>query len=382
MLAQNARQQESSNACLSVLKETDVLAVNATKIENVPGAPLHDGGVWLSRTGGACNPGILRRGRGRLLRALSLSLLTGAGLAGAQTYPIKPVTLIIPFAAGSTSDVIARLFAPPMQELLGQPLIIDNRPGAAGTIGTAAVARAPADGYTLMLTSPGHAAAKSLYRGITWDPVKSFAPVILAGAIPNVIAVKSSSPFKTIGEFVSYVKAHPGKENYAHTGIGTSPHLMTELFKQQTGMDLQQIPYKGSGEVVNALIAGDVAMAPLGLLIAAPQVEAGVLRVLAVSAQTRSTVMPTVPTLKESGFPDVDARPWQGIFAPAGTPRPIVEKLNAAFAKAMNYPDVKSRLVMLGMQLDLGSPEEMGRFIQEDVERWTRVIRQGGIRVE
>ena len=237
------------------------------------------------------------------LLAFTLSLVALTETAWAQSYPSKPVTVVVPFAAGSTTDVIARLLAPVMPEILGQPIIIDNRPGAAGTIGTGVVARAPADGYTLLFTSPGHAVSKSLYPSIPWDPVKSFTSVILVGSIPNVIAVKSSSPFKTLGEFVSYVKVHPGKLNYAHTGIGTSPHLMTELLKQQTGIDLQQVPYKGSGEALNALMAGDVAMAPLGLLIAVPQVEAGTLRVLAVSSEQRRRIGSSARALRIARLP-------------------------------------------------------------------------------
>ena len=297
-------------------------------------------------------------------------------------YPSKPVTVIVPFGAGSTTDIIVRLVTPLMPELLGQPILVENRPGAAASIGTGVAARAQADGHTLLFTSPGHASSISLYPNLTWHPVKSFTSVLMVGAIPNVIAVKSSSPHKTLGDFIAYVKAHPGKLNYSHTGIGTSPHLMTELLKQQAGIDIAQVPYKASPEALSALLSGDVEMSPLGVMIAVPQVEAGSLRVLAVSSPTRASVFPNVPTLAESGYPDFDVRPWQAIFAPAGTPRAVVIKLNSAFTRAFNNPDVKSRLLKLGIQMDLGTPEDMAKFIEADVARWARVIKQGGIKVE
>ncbi len=318
----------------------------------------------------------------RTLFGHALCLLGLAAAAQAQPYPAKPITLPVPFAAGSTTDVIARLVTPQMQELLGQPVIVDNRPGAAGTIGTGVVARAPADGHTLLFTSAGHASSISLYPNITWHPVTSFSAVIMVGSIPNVIAVQAASPYKTLADFVGYVKVNPGKLNYAHTGIGTSQHLMTELLKQQAGLDLVQVPYKGSGETVTALMSGEVAMAPLGLLVAVPQAEAGTLRVLAVSSTQRASALPNVPTLKEAGYPDFDVRPWQAIFAPACTPRAVIDKLNGAFAKAFNAPEVKARLLKLGLQPDLGSPDEMAKFIQADVARWAKMIKQGGIRVE
>ncbi|MEJ8850782.1 tripartite tricarboxylate transporter substrate binding protein [Variovorax rhizosphaerae] len=319
---------------------------------------------------------------GKALRLVALCFGLAASLAHAQSFPTKPVTVVVPFPAGSTTDVIIRLAGPRMQQILGQPLIVDNRVGAAGSIGTALVARAPADGYTLLFTSQAHTANSSLYPNLPWDPVKSFAPVLLVGSIPNVFAVRSSEPFKTLEEFIAFAKSKPGQLNYASSGVGTSPHLTTELLKQASAIELTHVPYKSSPEALNALIAGDVAMAPLGIVIAKSQIEAGKVRALAVSSSTRSRVLPNVPPVAESGIPNYDVRPLQAIFAPAGTPRGIVDQLNAAFTKALTSPEIESKLVDLGVELDLRSPQETGKFIQADVDRWSVVIKRAGIRLD
>ena len=319
--------------------------------------------------------------RNLLAATLTLSLLALTGRVSAQSYPSKPITIVVPFGPGGTADVVVRAMSDHLRNTLGQPIVIDNRIGAAGSIATTLVARAPADGYTLLIATQSHTANPSLYANLPWDPVKSFAPISLVGVIPNVIAVPTSAPYKTLKEFVAYSKQHPGA-NYASAGVGTSIHLTAELLKQTTGISMTHIPYKGDADSYRALRAGDVAMAPLGLGFAKPFVDNGELRVLAVTTPQRSPLMPDAPTPAESGFPDFEVRPWYAFLAPAGTPDAVVAKLNAAVAAALKAPDLQSKLLSLGLMLEPGSPEELSKFLQTDTARWAKTIKQAGIRLE
>lgn len=317
----------------------------------------------------------------RTVLTLGLSLLAGAALA--QNYPAKPITVVAPYPAGGTADVVVRVMADRLREILGQPIVIENRVGAAGSIGTTYVARAPADGYTLLIASQSHTANPSLYANLPWDALKSFSPIMLVGVIPNVVTVHSSSPYKTLGEFVAYAKTQPpGKLNYGSSGIGTSIHLTAEMLKQAAKINLTQIPYKSDSEAFGALKMGDVAMAPLGLAFAKPWVDSGEIRALAVTTQKRSRLLPNVPTAAESGFPEFDVRPWYAFLAPAGTPEAIVSKLNAAIGTALKSPDVESKLLALGIDLDPGTPEDLAKFLRSDASRWEKLIKQAGIKIE
>lgn len=239
-----------------------------------------------------------------MIRKLAaLAALVMATAVHAQVYPLKVIAVIVPFPAGSASDQMARMVAQKMPELLGQPFVVENKPEAASNIGTAIAAKAPADGYTLLFTSPAFAANPALYPNLPWRSIKSFPPVIFVGATPNVIAVKANAPYKSLADFIAQAKARPGRLNYASSGVGTSPHLLTELLKQAAGIDLLNIPYKSSAEAFNALLVGDVAMAPLGLVNAVPRLESKELRALTISSLKRSRVLPAVPTVAESGFP-------------------------------------------------------------------------------
>jgi tripartite-type tricarboxylate transporter receptor subunit TctC len=319
----------------------------------------------------------------RPLLAFALSLFAAMGAVHAQSYPSKPITIVAPYPAGGTADVVARVIADHMRETLGQPVIIDNRAGASGTIGTTFVARAPADGYTLLSASQSFTTSPSLYSNIPWDPLKSFAPIILVGVIPNVIAVYGSSPVKTLGELVSYVKAQPpGKLNYASSGVGTSIHLTAEMLKQKAGLSLTHVPYRSDSDAFSALRAGDVLMAPLGLAFAKQWVDSGELRALAVTTPKRSRLLPNVPTPAESGFPEFEVRPWYAFLAPAGTPDAVVARLNAAIGAALKSPGVQSKLLNLGLEPDPGSPDDLRKFLQADSTSWAKTIKQAGIRLD
>ncbi|HSV82107.1 MAG TPA: tripartite tricarboxylate transporter substrate binding protein [Ramlibacter sp.] len=318
----------------------------------------------------------------RGLLASTLSLLAVTGAAHGQAYPSRTITVVVPYPAGGTADVVGRIIVERLRESLGQTVVVDNRTGAAGSIGSTHVARAPADGYTLLVASQSHTANPSLYSNIPWDPVKSFAPVILVGVIPNVLAVHKSFPAKTLQEFVAYAKSRPGQLNYSSGGVGTSLHLTGEMLKQAAGINLTHVPYKTDQEGFSALRAGDIALAPLGIAHVKPWIESGELRALAVSTPKRSRLLPNVPTAAESGFPDFDVRPWYAFLAPAGTPDPVVAKLNSAIAAALKMPEVQTKLAALGLELEPGSPEDLANFLRTDTARWSKLIKQAGIRLE
>jgi len=318
----------------------------------------------------------------RGLLASTLSLLAVTGAAHGQTYPSRTISVVVPYPAGGTADVVGRILVERLRESLGQTIVIDNRTGAAGSIGTTHVARAAPDGYTLLVASQSHTANPSLYANVPWDPVKSFAPVMLVGVIPNVLAVHKSSPFKTLGEFVAYAKTRPGQLNYSSGGVGTSLHLTGEMLKQAAGINLTHIPYKTDQEGFTALRSGDVAISPLGVAQIKPWVDSGELRPLAVSTPKRSRLLPNVPTAAEAGFPEIEVRPWYAFLAPAGTPDAVVAKLNAALREALKSPEVESKLLGLGLELEPGSPEDAATFLRTDAARWSKLIKRAGIRLE
>ena len=312
----------------------------------------------------------------------ALPIVFFAATAQAQSFPAKPIRIIVPYPAGGVVDVIARAVADRMSQTLGQPSVIENRVGAAGSIGTETVARAAPDGYTLVLASPSHTVNISLYSKLSWHPLTSFAPVAMVGVIPNVILVNPAVPAKTLAEFVAYAKARPGKLNYASAGAGSSLHLAAELLGQMAQIDLVHIPYKGQPEAVTALIAGDVAMMPLTMALAKTRIQAGQARPLAVTTAKRSAALPDMPTVAESGYPAYEVSTWFGYLAPAGTPNEIVSRLNAEIGAALKHAEVDKKLVNLGAELDVGSPQAFRTFLEADMARWARVIRQAGIKVD
>lgn len=320
----------------------------------------------------------------RPTRTIAATLLLAAASAAAQAqgYPSKPIRVVVPYPAGGVVDVIARSVGERMAQTIGQPSVVENKVGAAGSIGTEAVARSAPDGYTLVLASPSHTVNISLYSKLPWHPLKSFAPVAMVGVVPNVILVHPSVPARTLAEFIAYAKARPGQINYASAGAGSSVHLAAELLEQMAQIKLVHIPYKGQPEAVTALITGEVSMLPLTMALAKARVQAGQARPLAVTTPKRSPALPDLPTVAESGYPGYEVSTWFGYLAPAGTPPEIVNRLNAEINAALRHPDVQKKLVALGAELDPGTPQAFGKFLEADMNRWAGVIRQAGIKAD
>ena len=294
-------------------------------------------------------------------------------------YPTKPIRLIVPFPPGGATDILARAVAQRWTEALGQSVVVENRPGAGGNIGSDLVAKASPDGYTLLMGTVGtHAINASLYPSMPYDHVKDFAPVILVAGVPNVMEVNPGVPAKTVQEFIAYAKANPGKINFASSGNGTSIHLSGELFKVMTGVQMTHVPYKGSAPALTDLIGGQVQVMFDNLPPSLPHIKAGKLRALAVTSAARTPALPDVPTVAESGVPGFEASSWFGVLAPAGTPRPIIDRLNAEVAKWLATPEAKERMVSLGANAMGGSPEDFAAHIRAETAKWAKVVKESG----
>ena len=319
-----------------------------------------------------------------LALALAASSLALVAAAEAQTaYPTKPVRVVVPFPAGGTTDILARAASQKLSETWGQQALVDNRPGAGGNIGAELVAKAPPDGYTLLMGTVGtHAINSSLYPKMPYDHVKDFAPVILVAGVPNVLVVHPSLPVNSVQELIAYAKANPGKLNFASSGSGTSIHLSGELFKVMTGVQMTHIPYKGSAPALTDLVGGQVQLMFDNLPSSLAFIKAGKLRALAVTSAQRSPALPDVPTVAESGVPGFEATSWFGLLAPAGTPRDIVAKINADTQKWLASPDAKDKLAAQGAAAAGGSPEDFAKHIQAETAKWARVVKESGAKVE
>ena len=300
----------------------------------------------------------------------------------AQTYPVRPVRMIVPYAAGGGADIVGRLLAQRLGEGWGQTVVVDNRPGASGNIGTEIVARAPADGYTLLLVGPNHTVNSSLYSKIPFDPIKDFAPVSLVTSAPYLLLVNPAIGVNSVKDLIALAKARPGKVLYASAGNGTAGHLGMELIKTMAGIDMVHIPYKGSPPALTDLLAGQVSAAFDNVLSAAPHVKAGKLRAIAVSTLRRSSALPEVPTVAESGLPGFEVAVWQGILAPAGTPKPLVDTLYSAIVRALGRPDMKERMAANGTEIIGSTPAEFATFIKSDLVKWAKVVKDSGARVD
>jgi tripartite-type tricarboxylate transporter receptor subunit TctC len=319
--------------------------------------------------------------------AIARGILLGAALVSsaalAQTYPAKPVSLVVGFAPGGSADILARLVAQKLAAPLGQPVVVDNKPGAGATIATAAVAAAPADGHTLLLVTSGHAGSSALYPKLSYDTQKSFAPVAKVGASPVVIVAPSSAPYKSLKDVIDAARKSPGKLNYAAGGGGaTTTSLAAEFLKNEAKIDMVMVPYKGSGPALTALLSGEV---DVGFDIpssALPHIKSGKLRPLAVTTKSRSNVLPDVPTVAEQGLPDFEVTGWFGILAPAGTPPGVVARLNKEVNAVLGEPDVKERLQSLGVEPASGSPADFGKLIESETRRYGDAIRKLGIKAE
>jgi len=319
-----------------------------------------------------------------LLSLLALTLCaTGAHAQGAADFPARPIRLVVPFPPGGATDIAARLIGERMSADWKQPVTVDNRPGAGGNIGADVVAKAAPDGYTLIVGVTGsHAINTSLYARMPYDPVKDFEAISQVAVVPNVVVVHPSVPAQTLRELVALAKKEPGKLNYASLGSGTAAHLTMEMFKTAAGIDLTHIPYKGSSPAVADLIAGQVQTMIDGLPSALPHVKAGKLRALAVTSARRSAAAPDLPTIAESGYPGFSADAWSGLFAPKGTPRPIVDKLAAETQRILKLPEVQKRLADLGAEPVGSTPAEFSEHVKREIDKWARVVKASGARVD
>jgi len=315
---------------------------------------------------------------------IGLAAISGSSTAFAQgSFPDRSIKLVVPYPPGGFTDMLGRLLADKLQAGLGQPVIIDNKGGGGSIIGTSFVARAPADGYTLLLVAPDLAINESLIPSrLTYDARKDFAPVMRAAVSPMVLVVSPSLPAKSVAELIALAKAKPGEINFASGGNGTGAHMALELFKTRAGVDLLHVPYKGNGPATSALLGGQVSAMFLQYAVAKPHVDAGKLRILATPSGKRSPSMPSVPTIDESGLKGFDVEPWFGVVAPAGTPPAIVDRLNQEMAKVMQMPEVKEQLALVGAVPMVTTPKEFASFIDSEITRWADVVRISGAKVE
>jgi tripartite-type tricarboxylate transporter receptor subunit TctC len=309
----------------------------------------------------------------------ALWLSASSSVAQAQAYPAKAVRIIVAYAPGGGTDVMARLFAPKFSEAFGQPFVVENRPGFGGNIGTELVAKAPPDGYTLLMTTAAHAINVSLYAKVGYDPVRDFAPVTLVSAAPNMLSSHPSLPVKTLKEFVALAKAQPGAVSYASPGGGTPQHLAMELFRHMAGIQVTHIPYNGGGPSVIAARGGQVPVLASSLPTALPHAKAGKLRPLAVTSAQRSQLAPDYPTVDEAaGLKGYEANVWFGLFAPAGTPPAVINRLNAEVEKLEQQQDIRDRLTSLGFDPVRNTPDQFSQLLKADVAKWGKVVRDSG----
>ena len=300
----------------------------------------------------------------------------------AQTYPTRPIRVIVPFAPGGGTDILARILAPKLSDGLGQQIVIDNRPGGSSIIGTELVVKSPPDGYTLLAVDTSFSVNPSLHAKLPYDSFKDLAPVAHLASAPVLLVVHPSVPANTLKELVALAKAKPGSLAYASGGNGASTHLAGELFTMTAGVDIVHVPYKGTGPAIADVVAGQVQMNFAGISSARQFVDSGRLRALAVTGDKRNAAMPDVPTFAEAGYPGIDAGTNWGMFAPAGTPRDIIAKLNAEVNRVLQLADVKSRVAELGYDVGGGSPEDWGARARAEAEKWGKVVKQAGIKID
>ena len=309
-------------------------------------------------------------------------LLAGLLCGSALSFPDKPIRIVNGFAAGGGSDILLRALLPAFSEKLGQPLVVDYRVGAGGNVAIEAVTKAAPDGYTLLMGFAGLATAPFLNAKLAFDPIKDLAPVTLVGVVPNVLMVHPAVPVKSVRDFVAYARANPGKLNFTSPGAGTTQHLVGELFKLAAGIDMVHIPYKGGGQAQADVVGGQAQSLFNVVPTALPMIRADKLRAIAVTGQTRSEALPEVPTMIEAGYPGVTAVTWNGILAPAGTPREIVARLNAAMVSVLRTAEMKEQLAKLGQEVAWSTPDEFAQFLRDETEKWRKVIAEAGLKAQ
>ena len=316
------------------------------------------------------------------LQLAALALASVAGAAHAQAWPSKPVSLVVPFPAGGTTDVLARALAERLSPAIGQPVIVENKPGAGATIGADYVAKAKADGHTLLIGAVHHTIASSVYKKLPYDFQKSFEPVTVIAMVPNVLVVNARTPAKNVNELVALIKAKPAEASYGSNGNGTAQHLIGTQFQQHTGTKLQHIPYKGSGPLATDLLGGQILMSFDTITPVLPHIKAGKLRPLAVTTAKRSPALPDVPTLQEAGLKDFDIGTWFGVLAPVGTPKPVLDRLSAEATKIIQSPDFRKRMDDIGAQPVGNSPAEMAAQIRSETDKFSLLVKAANVTVE
>jgi tripartite-type tricarboxylate transporter receptor subunit TctC len=315
--------------------------------------------------------------------AVAFGLCGGYDDAQAQSYPNHTITLVIPFAPGGSTSIVGRVIADKMSQLLGESIVVDNRPGAGGTVGTKAVAKSDPDGYTILLGYTGTLAiGPSLYKNVGYDPRKDFAPIGMIGNAPSALAVHPSFPAKSVSELIAYAKANPGKVNFGSAGVGSVNHITGEYFPRAAGITLVHIPYKGTGPALTDLLGGHIPMALAPIPAIHANVSAGLLRALAVTGKTRSSLLPDVPTISETGLTGFEASLYYGLVAPAGTPRPVIDKLNRELQAALASDEVKKQLGLDGTEITPGTPEDYADFIDRDEKKWSELVKASGVEQE
>ena len=318
---------------------------------------------------------LTRHSRPVLFKILLLSLLAPFMASADPTYPNRPIRLVIPFATGGSNDIVGRFMADQLQKRLGEPFVVDNRGGAGGTLGTDFVAKSKPDGYTLLLISTPHTANASLYKKLPYHPIKDFLPISRIGTAPQVISVYPGLPVKTLPELITYVKARPNQVNFVSSGVGSSQHLVTEMFASQAGLQLVHIPYKGAGAALADVAAGHAQISVGTVLQGLPLIKADRLRPLAVSGNKRQPVLPDVPTASEMGLKGYDADNWWGILAPVGTPADVIQKLNTAIADILSKPETIKKLSDESATVSYQGPEEFSKFMAAESQKWALLIK-------
>jgi len=318
----------------------------------------------------------------------ALSFFAYAPIAEAQqapnvTYPLRPIRLLVPFTTGGTADIVARAIAQSFSDGLGQPVVVDNRPGSGGVLGTEIAANSAKDGYTLMIGNISTiAVSPALYRKLRYDPVKDFAPVTLVASAPFVMVVSGALAVKTVKEFISLAKSKPGRLNYASTGVGSPGHLTAALLASSAGLEIVHVPYKGIGPALLDMFSGETHLLFLGIGPAQAQIKTRKIRALAISSARRSQLMPDLPAVAESGIPGFDVTGWYGLFVPAGTPTSIIKQLNAVMTRVSAIPDLQKQFSALGAELVATSPEQFSAFVGAEMKKWAKVVKDAGIRPE
>lgn len=316
-----------------------------------------------------------------------LAALTGGSALGAASesnaFPSRPIRIIVAYTPAGTTDILARAIGQKMTETWGQSIIIENRPGANGNIGTEIAARSTADGYTIVMGTAGtHSINNTLYPKLSWHAQRDFAPISLVAVVPNLLVVNNALPVKSVKELIAHARANPGRLSFGSPGNGATAHLSMELFKTLTGTDMVHVPYKGSAGVLADVTSGQIALAMDNIPVYLPQAKAGKIRALGVSSSQRTAAAPDIPTVAEAGVPGFEALSWFGLLAPAKTPKGVIDKLAAETARILNLPDVRERIVGLGAQPVGGTPDEYARFIRSETVKWEKVIRAAGVKLE